>query len=365
MIHDDSACGRLYLTVRDVVTLAALEGAEVRLRRNGVLVTTTLTDNTGHVEFNYLMAGTYSLRIAKQGYQVVERNATVQYCDSSSMDIRMEQFSGGGDTCCHGSLRILLKDVNGNNVIGVSVKLTRSGMENRVKTSTADGVAFEELCLGEYGVRVSKDGFKVLEFGIVMGCNEDKVITKTLESESVDSCCHGLATITVRDSASGNPLQNATLKLWKGSTIKEIVTTNANGVATVDGLCEGTYQFSVIREGYKGQEFNFTMGCNNQYSRTVYLVEKTVEPCCTAILKVRTIDSVSQAWINGVTVTITQNGNQIATGVTGPEGWYGKEGLCAPATYTVTFSMTGYVTKSFDFYFNECKKIQETIQLAP
>ena len=142
--------------------------------------------------------------------------------------------------------------------------------------------------------------------------------------------------------------------------------TNASGQAAFDGLCPGTYGVSINREGYNGREFEVNLGCNEHYERTIgLLVKPGPDTCYTAKLVVRTKDSTTGTWLNGVTVTIMRNGIQIAQGTTGPEGTYVKEGLMAPATYSVTFSMTGYQTKTYDFHFSSCTTITETIWMAP
>lgn len=366
--HTDSACGSLSLLVRDVTNLNPIAGAQVKLMRNGLHVTTVPTDSTGRVAFNYLIAGQYALRITKQGYQTIERSATIQYCDSSSMDLRMIPVSGGSDTCCDGSLKVLVKNATTNEIlIGATVKLTRSGIEPRILTSGQTGVEFHDLCVGEYGVRISKSGFQVMEFGVNIPCNQTVELVKLLQPETPDSCCNGTVQVTVRDSVTSNTLSNATVKLWKNGKIHATTSTNSSGLALFSSLCPGSYGVSIFRDGYKAREGDFTLGCNEQLERTFSLLPSTPDSCCTAKLKFRVVDSTASqgGWLQGVAVTIRHLGNVIASGTTDVEGWYFRENLCSPATYNVTFEKTGFQTKVIDVTFNECKIISETIKLSP
>ncbi|MBL0176450.1 MAG: carboxypeptidase regulatory-like domain-containing protein [Ignavibacteria bacterium] len=374
MVHQDSACGRLKLTITELANHQPIPGAEVRLKRNGTLVTTVTSDATGIVEFNYLMAGTYSLRIAKTGFKVIERSATIQFCDSTSMDIRMEPTGGEQDSCCHGILTVLPQGGTPPALlVGAIVKLTKGGAVIGQQTVGANGAIFDGLCPGNYAVRISKgDQYKVKELELALGCNETRTIDPVLEANATnDSCCHGSIQFTIVDSTTRAALNGATVKLWKGNTyITSQVTGGDNrgaGVVLFPNRCDGQYQISILRDGYTSREFGFTIGCNENYTHTLGLKERTVDSCRTAILRVRVKDStyVDAGWLSGVTVTVMSGGMVYATGTTDGEGWFEATALTAPRSYTVTFSKSGFQNKTVQFTYNECKTIQETIRLAP
>jgi uncharacterized surface anchored protein len=462
--HSDSCCGRLSMRVTSQSAGAAISGAEVKLRRNGTLVTTVYTDSTGDITFENLCGGTYSLRIAKDGYAVVERNVGIEHCDSTSLDIRMEASStgGSGDTCCGGYLRIIPRDSATNAVItGASVRITRSNGTTRTLTSNGDGVIFREVCQGQWGVRIARDGYRVIEFSVTMECNDSTVTTRTLAQlqEQSDTCCHGRLTVVARDSANnslltgatvklwrggtllvtrtmtgesvgfdglcagqyvidilregyrhvevpitlgcngtleltrrllrestgdtccngvlsinvadsttGSALTNATVRLWRGSTQIRSVTTSSNGTARFAELCSGEYSVSIAREGYAGREFSVTLTCNQTQELSKRLLANSGgDTCCNAVLRLRVKDSTvtNDGWLSGVYVTITRGNSTIASGTTGSDGRYGRESLCGPSTYTVTFSKDGYQSKTVTFTYTSCTTKEETIMLVP
>ncbi|MDH7515395.1 MAG: carboxypeptidase regulatory-like domain-containing protein [Bacteroidota bacterium] len=468
MMHQDSACGRLKLTITDLATHQPIAGAEVRLKRDETLLTTVLSPQDGVVEFNYLIAGNYSIRISKGGYAVVERTAFIQYCDSAIFDIRMTALATR-DSCCDGVLKIVPRDSATNAVlIGASVKVTRIGGDSRTKCSTDDGALFLEICEGHYAVRIAKEGYAVREFTVTMGCNEEKLVTSYLSAViSNDSCCHGSIQFTVVDSTTRSPVSGATVKLMRGSTVVAIQTTGGDShsagtvlfanrcmgeysirvikegyaertfsfylgcdvqyvhtiailatttrdscchgsvqftvvdsttrdpindatvklrrgstviAAQMTGgdnrqagtvrfleICEGSYNILIVKSGYTAREFEFTIGCNEEYVHTLGLKQVTIDSCHTAVLKLRVKDSTvaEGGWLSGATVTLTMGHTTICTDTTNAEGWFIRSNLTAPATYTATISKQGYRTKSYVFTYKECITLEEIIRLAP
>lgn len=465
ILHEDSCCARLVVNVTGGTSGTALSGVEVRLRRGDRLVTIATTDASGRAVFGNVCRGEFNVRLARSGYRVLERgDIMIQGCDTTSLSLAMTEGSTGGtgDTCCGGILRIVPRDSSDGSVItGASVRITRNGA-SRTETSGGDGVLFREICPGQYGVRIARDGtpgYRVIEFSITVGCNDTVTITRRMlrnatggsdsccngrltvvardsatnallngagvalwkdgarqatrnvengsavftglcsgrysiditnsgyrhlelaveigcngsvevsrrllrEGGSDDSCCHGNLVIPVRDSATGNALNGATVTLWRGSTQMGARTTE-NGRVVFTGLCPGTYSFSIHRDGYTSRETgNITLGCNDTLERGLKLL--TADTCRTAVLRMRVKDSTAAegVWLTGVTVTVTRGTTTVATGTTGAEGWYVAEGLQGSSAYTVTFSKDGYRSKSFTFTFQGCSTIQETIRIV-
>ena len=72
---------------------------------------------------------------------------------------------------------------------------------------------------------------------------------------------------------SNNPIEGATVRLWKNGVVLESATTNASGKAVFDGLCTGGYGVDVEKSGLKGREFEFVINVNcDPYAKTVELL---------------------------------------------------------------------------------------------
>jgi hypothetical protein len=189
-----------------------------------------------------------------------------------------------------------------------------------------------------------------------------------LRENTTDTCCRGVLSINVGDSATGAAIANATVRLWKGSQQIRSVTTSTNGTARFAELCSGEYSVSIQREGYAGREFNVALTCNQtvEMSRRI-LANSGGDTCCNAVLLLRVKDSTvtNDGWLSGVSVTITRGNTTIASGSTGSDGRYGREALCGASTYTVTFSKDGYQSKTVTFTYTTCTTKEETIRLVP
>lgn len=374
LLHDDSCCGKVVITVTNSSGGAALANVEVRLRRGDHLITIATTDSNGRVIFNHVCPGEFNVRLAASGFHVVEHgDILIHQCDSVGLALTMTGDSTGGDhdSCCNGVLRIIPRDSSTTAIIsGASVRISKSGSTETV-TSNGDGAIFRGVCPGTYGVRIAKDGsnYHVLEFSITVGCNDTVTISRGLLQTSTghdDSCCHGMITLGVVDSSTGAALAGAAAHLWSGGT--QVATHNTEGGSvSFTGLCAGTYSISVGKDGYAGREFSFTLGCNDTVTRSLAILHTGGDTCHNAVLSLRVKDSTvaEGGWLSGVTVTITRGSATVASGSTNGDGRFGADGLTGRTTYTVTFSKDGYHSKTLTFTFDGCTTITETVRLTP
>lgn len=179
------------------------------------------------------------------------------------------------------------------------------------------------------------------------------------ETNNQDTCCHGKIRLYVKDSTNIY-LKNAKVKLWKGNVLVAEKYTNDNGYVAFEEVCKGQYQLSIIREGYKGMEFSFTMDCNEIKEATKIL---TKDVCCTGKIKFKLVDKTTLTAIQGATVKIWKHGQILATATSNVEGWVVFENLCAPVEYGFDFEAQGYKHKELSLKLSECKTVQETIKL--
>jgi hypothetical protein len=460
--HDDSCCGKVSFTVTG--GNEAINHAEVKLRQGNHLFSKAYTNDHGVLTFAHVCAGTYGIRIAKDGFQVEEFNVTVgDDCDSVYQAIELESNgTPSEDSCCHSTFDFVVKNASNEVLNGVQIKLRKGDADYIIKNTENGGAHFTELCEGIYAVRIAKDGYAVQEFSIEVGCNTEGELTKTLQSSggghdsccnglirivarnanneiisgakvklwkggamvkqetmhdgvtwsglcegnysisisaegytgqefsfelgcndtldtfnktlaaiqhNDDSCCHGVLWLILNEDGSDTKLANATVKLWKGSTLLSTGTTNSNGMVKFDGLCPGdNYSVSMFREGYASKEFDNDLDftCNDSIELHRALVKNLNNDCCTGILKLRVKDSTAMTYINGATCKIYKNGVLLETFTSGAEGWAMVDGLCGGnITYTVVISKDGYHSKEMHFTYTDCVTKQETVWLIP
>jgi len=371
LLHDGDGCGRIAVSVADDSTGDPVVGAEVRLRRGESLVTKTRSDSLGNAVFEFLRAGTYSLRIARDGYLVVERTVELGECDSVMVELEMHGSGGGhettNDSCCNGVLTIVPKDsATGEAISGAEVRIGRSGSEPRKTISGGEGSTFREVCSGVYNVRIAREGYAVVEFTQTVGCDDTVTIDRLLvrNSGSDDSCCNGSITVVVRDSASGSALSGATVKIWRNGALMGTKTTNGSGVTFTD-LCKGSYGFDILKEGYKHIEFTAEIGCNGSLELTRSLLAESTAPadtCCRGKIVVVVRDSATGAAVANAVVKVFKGSTLIRTLKTNGDGVAQANELCE-GTYGVSISREGYkgTETDVDMTCNSEVRVERTI----
>ncbi len=448
MKHLDACSGRLTITVRKSSDSSLISGAIIRLNRNNQRVRLASTNETGSFTFDNVCPGTYWIRIARDGYKVVEESITL-YNDTTGTVFYLQSQSTP-DTCCHGVIAINLRSkYSGAIVNNANVRLRKGGVELAMANAENGFVKFRELCPGEYNIRVAADNYKVLEFSQAINCGdsvnlekqvtpdsccnnkytlkltnlntgavvpEAKVIltldgvtlaTKYTNNDGVcvfenvcsglylcfatktgfsvgeisfrvscddnievekrmapTECCFGSVTIHLRD-GNGQPLNDASVFIRRSIGNSIPPQSYENGIVRFGNICEGDYTAVCSKTNYTSQEFSFHIGCHDtlNFEKVMPLVVK--DTCCTAVIKLRIKDSISETNLQNAIVKVRSEGETIRTIGSNVEGWATANELCAPHTYTFTVSRDGYKTKEFTISTKNCETIQETIRLAP
>lgn len=351
----DTCCeGKIKIFIMDDATRAAILGGTVKIWKNGVLLGSQPIEN-GYVLFTKLCTGKYGFDIIKDGY--VHKEFAVELGCNQVLELEKAIVKETPkDTCCNGAIKVIVRDSRTKAALnGATVKLWFG--DKLLRTGTVDGgyVYFKELCKGRYALDIIKEGYTHQEFVIELECNESKAVEKELVSNTADSCCKGQYTIYLLDSATGRPIKEAAVFLWKGSTKLRYLYSDADGKVTFTEMCEGEYSISVNRTGYYGREWAFRIGCNEILSTERKLLAKPVsDTCCTAVLKVNVIDSTETSIVEA-RVVVYKGDQAIADPRTNTEGWAIVEGLCyPPGRYTVVVSKDGYVTQEFVVEYTSC-----------
>lgn len=367
-VEEDTCCGSaVNIIVKDSATQDVMEGVQVRLQKGDHKIVKT-TDN-GAATFNELCEGVYAVRIAREGYKVMEFSIEVG-CDTevNLTKLLAKMQNHNDDSCCHGLIKLFVKNSGGEVLNHATVKLWKGGQLLKTLTMSSEGVTFKDLCKGDYGISINAEGYNGMEFNIGLDCNDtletfNKVLTP--KNSGGDTCCKGVLFLALKEDGTDTRISNATVKLWKGNQLLKTGTTNGDGVVKFDGLCPGEYSISMMREGFTGKEFgDIFFECSDTLEFQKTLVKNGNTECCTAALKFRMKDSTEQTYLSGATIKIFKEGALLATITSGDEGWAMKEGLCGHTTYTVVFLKDGYVTQEHHFTFTDCKLLQETIWMV-
>lgn len=331
-----------------------VQGAVVKVWRNGAVVRQLSTDANGQVVFDSLCAGAYGVDVTKEGLGAKEFGFTIgEDCGPVTKTVEL-----AGQVCCSGVFTLIVRDQNGNPVEGAKVLIKKGGTAITDPRTGSDGkIVVDGLCKAEYTYRVSKDGYTVAEGSFAINENCDPV---TKEASITGICCNGVFSVVVRNQ-NGDPIEGATVVIKKGGTAVADPRTNANGQAGADGLCAGNYTFRISKEGHGVVEGEFAINENcDPVTREVTLQEV----CCSGVLTVTVKDSVGTV-IQGAAVKLWKGGSVMETVTTNASGQATFDGLCK-GEYGVSVHKEGYAAREFSFAIGaDCGPVSETVILNP
>jgi 5-hydroxyisourate hydrolase-like protein (transthyretin family) len=265
------------------------------------------------------------------------------------------------DSTCTGVLEINAKNVNGELLQNVEIRLNRENKIIRKALTKENGkFVFENVCDGEYWLRLAKQGYKVIEQSLKIENGESKTMDFEMLFSEDDTCCNGKINLTILDSLTGNPIQYVKGRLWKGSDKIREATTDADGKIVFERICKGEFQISLFAEGYYGEEFKITMDCNETKDITKLLLKKTnSDSCCNGVVYIFAKDSATNAAIPNVLCKIWKDGKLLSDKRTSESGMASFTGLC-PGKYSFSMQHEKYGAKEFNLEL----KCNDTIEIS-
>ena len=240
--------GGVVLRKTDAKSGESLQGAVFELRDSNdqVLQSGLLTDAAGKLAVDGLAPGDYQFveTQAPTGYDLDDTPVTftIEKGQTEAVQVTMTNKPTVGSVVLN-----KIDSYTGDKLAGAIFEL-RDNKGNIIleglETDTNGRLAINDLRPGNYELVETKspDGYILddtpTKFSITSGETNQKQVIKTNKGAS------GTVRVEKRDSRTNGLLQDAKFKLIdsKGNLILENVTTDKYGVATIDGLKEGSYQ---------------------------------------------------------------------------------------------------------------------------
>ncbi len=155
-------------------------------------------------------------------------------------------------------------------------------------------------------------------------------------------------------------IKGATISIWKDNHIIDSKIAE-NGTAIFNELCSGKYPVIISKDGYKTVNWLLIVSCHQSLEYFITLTKNQTEPCDDAIMKIK-VRNANEQPIAGAKVIISDSVHTY-DGYTNNEGYFVKEHLIAPATYTITISKDGFNTIQFEWNFVRCETYTKSIIL--
>jgi hypothetical protein len=138
------------------------------------------------VLFENVCESTYEIRIAREGYKVIEEVVEIKCDMTNSLEFTLQNKEEGGEKCCDNIIDVLVLDGSGQPIKGAKVLLRKNGKGISDPKTNNDGKAqLKELCEGEgYSFLVGAPGYKQIESeNFEIECNVETMMTFTLEKK--------------------------------------------------------------------------------------------------------------------------------------------------------------------------------------
>jgi hypothetical protein len=340
--EEEECCNNILIVYpKDKNSGELIEFAKVKLWKEGTIIEMAEIKN-GKAIIDGICKGQYGVSIHAENYQT--QDFSIEFGCEQTKEISKFLEAIDKDSCCEGRIKIIAKDkATGENISQGTVKLWKDGKLLASKALNESGYAvFEGLCEGKYGVDILSELYENIEFSIELGCNENKVLEKSLVPNEENPCCEGRIKIIAKDKATGENISQGTVKLWKDGKLLASKALNESGYAVFEGLCEGKYGVDILSELYENIEFSIELGCNEN---KVWVFPK---------------DAVSGEKIVGAKVKLWQNGKIIAVKEVNGDGFAKFEGICE-GNYAISILKETYQTKEFTFEIG-CNKERELVK---
>lgn len=322
----DPSPGTIAGTVTRSDTGMTLSGATIRIFQQSILIGSTLTDINGAYSFSDLAPGNYIVFVNKTGFQAQFIGAIVSANSTTTVNFVLDPNPG--------TIAGKVSDANtGNPIRGALVEVLDGPLLIASALTDPNGnYSIPDLQPNTYTVLASASGFQEHFVQATVSSNHTTVVNFSLNNSP------GTISGTVIDAVSLNPIEDAVVEVFQGTTRIGVVLTDASGNYTISGLAAGIFTVEADAHGFQGASMTVTVVEN---ATTIVNFALNSNPgTITGIVT----DLCSGAAVSEAEV-ILMGSSFVSFDVTDSSGQYIINDL-APGNYTVTVIKKNYVTTS-------------------
>jgi len=182
-------------------------------------------------------------------------------------EAEIQELYGGGEEPNLSLTGSIVEEANGQAIEGASIEITNiaTGTSYNTQSNSQGSYQFVNLPIGNYTVEVSKTGHITQTFENVEIDNE-AIVLLNFQLVSVISLS-GL----ISDAQNSNMLEGAVV-LLTGANFSEQITTDETGVYEFNNLAAGTYNITVIKDGYQTQNRYLNLSGHDNFQENFALI---------------------------------------------------------------------------------------------
>lgn len=234
----DQPPGTIAGTVTDESTGNPIPGASINVVQGFTLITSVLTDTNGQYSISGFAPGNYTVIANAPNFSIAVVGATVIANQTTVVNFALKADLG--------KIFGTVTDAATNPIPGATVQVRNSFIVMATAVTDSDGnYNFPNLPPDTYTVTAAASGFQRQVKIATVTSNQVTVVNFALNSTP------GTISGTVTDAVTTNPIPDATVAIFQGTTFIDSALTDVNGDYTIPDLAPGNYTVLAIAQGYQ------------------------------------------------------------------------------------------------------------------
>lgn len=314
-------------TVKNEANGNPIPGATIFILSNFTVIETALTDANGNYSIIDLAPGNYTVVANAPNFSLAVVGAVVTANNTTIVNFALKADPG--------KIFGTVKDASTTNPIpGATIEVRNSFVIVATALTDANGnYNFPNLAPDTYTVTAAAPGYQRKIQVATVNTNQVTIVNFSLNVNP------GTISGTVTDSGTTDPIPNATVAVFQGTTFIDSALTDINGDYAIPNLAPGNYNVLAIAQDYQAafSAVVVTAGATTD-------VDFALNPDPGAIAGTVT-DRCASGPVPGVFILVTDGSTVVGFGLTNGSGNYSIDTL-APGNYTVTATKKNFLIGS-------------------
>ncbi|SDX40122.1 Carboxypeptidase regulatory-like domain-containing protein [Lutibacter oricola] len=337
-----------------------IPNSTVSLLYQGHEIKTFQTNNDASFLFNIKCGLAYELTSSntEMNASSITFKASNKKNDKLNKDIYLEEKD------CNQTINGIVVNQNSKEPISnATITLFEGTSEkNKITTDTNGTYSFKVNCETSYKITTSNAEFNSNEISFTTNKKRDNAISKNIELKPLD-CNQTISGIVVNQN-SKEPISNATITLFEGTSEKNKITTDTNGTYSFKVNCETSYKITTSNAEFNSNEISFTTNKkrDNAISKNIEL--KPLD--CNQTISGIVVNQNSKEPISNATITLFEGTSEKNKITTDANGTYSFKVNCE-TSYKITTSNAEFNSNKISFTTNKKRDntVSKNIELKP
>lgn len=302
-------------------------GASILVLNNFTIIDSAVTDANGNYSITGLAPGNYSVIASAPNFSIAVVGASVTANHTTIVNFALKADLG--------KIFGTVTDASTNSPIaGATVQVRNNFIVVATAITDANGnYNFPNLAPDTYTVTASAPGFQRQIQIATVNSNQVTIVNFSLNSNP------GAISGTVTDALTTNPIPNATIAVFQGTTFIDYDLTDVNGNYIIPDLAPGDYTVLAIAHGFQS-----AFSVKTVVAGMTTIADFALKPNPGAIAGTVT-DGCTGSPLPGTSILVTTGSMVEGFGLTDPNGNYSIDTL-APGNYIVTAAKKNFLIGS-------------------